>query len=458
MTVRYRSATLNEFIEHHSYDVSRGGLFIKTPSPFAPGTLLKFEVKIAEDQRVLQGVGRVVWKRDAGVGPEEPAGMGIKFIKLDDASKAVIERLIASRGDDTVSAFDRSPDSRSHKLFPDFGESFNDDPTVVRPRSDVEQDASPLPPSGSGVNPLLSVPVPSGPALSVGAPVSLPFGIDMGPNSLPLRPQAPSAALPMPSAAPPMSRAPVAGASVPPLAGGADVGVRPRSGAPMPSQSAQPASQSGQHRKPGPMPVTSAPPPKSGSGYIWLLLGAALAGGGFLYLKLNRHLLRPEAASSSQTTHTTVIKPASPPPEAPAAQAVLAPVEPAPSPSQALDLDAIKPEAPGATPAPADPTPASPASAPAEPPEAKAAPVEPAAVEAAVAAKPVARRKRTPKEASPSDTNIAPAGADVAAAPAESAKPEPTPEASSPPPQEPAAPPAPPEPAAATPPQEDEFR
>ena len=36
MTVRYKSATLDEFIEHHSHDVSRGGMFIKTPSPFPP--------------------------------------------------------------------------------------------------------------------------------------------------------------------------------------------------------------------------------------------------------------------------------------------------------------------------------------------------------------------------------------------------------------------------------------
>ena len=88
MTVRYRSATLGEFIEHHSYDVRRGGMFIKTPSPFPAGTLLKFEVKIAEEQRVLQSVGRVVWKRESeGVGEDEPAGMGIKFIKIDDASR-----------------------------------------------------------------------------------------------------------------------------------------------------------------------------------------------------------------------------------------------------------------------------------------------------------------------------------------------------------------------------------
>ncbi len=100
MTVRYKSATLDEFIEHHSYDVSRGGMFIKTPSPFPPGTLLKFEVKIAADQKVIQGVGRVVWKRDSEThGDARPAGMGVKFIKIDDASRKVIDALVESRGD-----------------------------------------------------------------------------------------------------------------------------------------------------------------------------------------------------------------------------------------------------------------------------------------------------------------------------------------------------------------------
>lgn len=99
MTVRYKSATIDEFIEHHSHDVSRGGMFIKTPSPFPPGTLLKFEVRISEEKKVMQGVGRVVWKRDASAAsPDTPAGMGVKFIKLDDESKAVIDRLVGTRG------------------------------------------------------------------------------------------------------------------------------------------------------------------------------------------------------------------------------------------------------------------------------------------------------------------------------------------------------------------------
>jgi uncharacterized protein (TIGR02266 family) len=113
MTVRYKSATLDEFIEHHSYDVSRGGMFIKTPSPFPPGTLLKFEVKIADEQRLMQGVGRVVWKREASDGDnaDKPAGMGVKFIKIDDESRRTIDRLVEARGEGD-NAFDQGGTSQ----------------------------------------------------------------------------------------------------------------------------------------------------------------------------------------------------------------------------------------------------------------------------------------------------------------------------------------------------------
>jgi uncharacterized protein (TIGR02266 family) len=111
MTVRYKSATVDEFIEHHSHDVSRGGIFIKTPSPFPPGTLLKFEIRIQDEQSVLAGVGRVVWKRDAGEpGLESPAGMGVKFIKIDDKSKGLIQRLVESQPEGTASAFEAGKD------------------------------------------------------------------------------------------------------------------------------------------------------------------------------------------------------------------------------------------------------------------------------------------------------------------------------------------------------------
>ena len=99
MTVRYKSATVEEFIEHHSHDVSSGGIFIKTSSPYPPGTLLKFEIRIQDEQTVLSGVGRVVWKREPdAAASDSPAGMGVKFIKIDDKSKSLITKLVAAHG------------------------------------------------------------------------------------------------------------------------------------------------------------------------------------------------------------------------------------------------------------------------------------------------------------------------------------------------------------------------
>src|SRR5271170_5034028 len=109
LNVRYKSATVDEFIENHSHDVSKGGIFIKTASPFPPGTLLKFEIRLSGDQAVIAGVGRVVWKRDGTIGSNErPSGMGVKFIKIDDPSKTVIDKLVSTKAD-AGKAYDAEP-------------------------------------------------------------------------------------------------------------------------------------------------------------------------------------------------------------------------------------------------------------------------------------------------------------------------------------------------------------
>src|SRR5262249_7112638 len=146
MTVRYKSATVDEFIEHHSHDVSRGGIFIKTPSPFLPGTLLKFEIRIADDKPMLQGVGRVVWKRDtAGAGPDKPAGEGVKFIKVDEASRNLIDRLVASKGGG-VSAFDAEAPS-------DGGSPLAAPPPVAPPRAGAPSSRAPAPVAAAAARP-----------------------------------------------------------------------------------------------------------------------------------------------------------------------------------------------------------------------------------------------------------------------------------------------------------------
>jgi uncharacterized protein (TIGR02266 family) len=153
MTVRYKSATVDEFIENHSHDISRGGIFIKTRSPFPAGTLLKFEVRIAEDQKLMHGVGRVVWRREVERAEESfPAGMGIKFIKTGEGAAELINQLVAAR-QGVESSFDA-------------GVRENVSSTGTRPS---------VVPSGAAASRPATVPPASGPSLSVdSAPRSLP--------------------------------------------------------------------------------------------------------------------------------------------------------------------------------------------------------------------------------------------------------------------------------------------
>ncbi len=98
LKIRYKSATLEDFIEHYSGDISRGGVFIKSKKPLAVGTLLKFEFLLEDQSPLIHGVGRVVWRReDADSKPDDPPGMGIKFIKMDPQCRSVVQQIVEER-------------------------------------------------------------------------------------------------------------------------------------------------------------------------------------------------------------------------------------------------------------------------------------------------------------------------------------------------------------------------
>ncbi len=99
LKIRYKSATLEDFIERYSIDISRGGVFIKAKKPLPVGTLLKFEFMLQDQSTLIHGVGRVVWRRDESeADSHNPPGMGIKFIKMDPESRSVVQRIAEVRG------------------------------------------------------------------------------------------------------------------------------------------------------------------------------------------------------------------------------------------------------------------------------------------------------------------------------------------------------------------------
>ncbi|HTA18700.1 MAG TPA: TIGR02266 family protein, partial [Polyangia bacterium] len=98
LRIKFRSASLDQFIERYAVDVSRGGIFIRTREPLAVGTQLRFDFQLQDAAPLLAGEGTIVWIREndparAGVTP----GMGVRFDKLTPASQPVLEKILAEK-------------------------------------------------------------------------------------------------------------------------------------------------------------------------------------------------------------------------------------------------------------------------------------------------------------------------------------------------------------------------
>lgn len=139
LKLRYKSASVDEFAERESGDLSVGGIFIKSEEPLPIGTLLKFEVQLSDETSIIAGVGRVVWNRSAEASSEDaPTGMGIKFVKMDDESRARLEALIERRGAEK-GAYDEVPAQDEALGGEDAAE---DAPSEEEPPSEEEASAS----------------------------------------------------------------------------------------------------------------------------------------------------------------------------------------------------------------------------------------------------------------------------------------------------------------------------
>src|SRR5215470_11982970 len=98
LRIKFRSETIEQFVERYAVDVSRGGIFMRTREPLAVGTQLKFDFQLQDTSPLMAGEGTVVWIREhdpsrAGVTP----GMGVRFDKLTPASQPVLDKILADK-------------------------------------------------------------------------------------------------------------------------------------------------------------------------------------------------------------------------------------------------------------------------------------------------------------------------------------------------------------------------
>ncbi len=88
VTLHY--ADLGDRVIERTQNVSVTGMFVKTSSLRPPGTILRFELDLDNGLEPIQGRAEVIWVRRRGDGLFRPAGMGVRFIGLDDESQLLI--------------------------------------------------------------------------------------------------------------------------------------------------------------------------------------------------------------------------------------------------------------------------------------------------------------------------------------------------------------------------------
>ena len=94
------------FLTEYSSNLSISGLFVRSPEPRQPGTLLDLEFTLTDGLKLIRGTGEVVWARQRDEGPRLLAGMGIRFLRLDTESRRLIRWAVEKQVYDGVQPFD----------------------------------------------------------------------------------------------------------------------------------------------------------------------------------------------------------------------------------------------------------------------------------------------------------------------------------------------------------------
>lgn len=87
---------MNTFFADYTKNISRGGMFIKTPRPLEVGSRCQFSLSLPALSDPLALEGEVAWVLNAEQAQQrgEDAGMGIRFVFADEALRLDFERLV----------------------------------------------------------------------------------------------------------------------------------------------------------------------------------------------------------------------------------------------------------------------------------------------------------------------------------------------------------------------------
>lgn len=85
----------DEFARRFGPSLSRGGIYLRTRQFVAPGTPVLLDLKRADGQALIRCRGKVEFV--TGHGGEGTPGLGIRFLEMDAASRAVLDKALAGK-------------------------------------------------------------------------------------------------------------------------------------------------------------------------------------------------------------------------------------------------------------------------------------------------------------------------------------------------------------------------
>ncbi|MBZ0234930.1 MAG: TIGR02266 family protein, partial [Deltaproteobacteria bacterium] len=146
LKIKFKSATLDQFIERYAVDVSPGGIFIRTKEPLAVGTQMRFEFQLRDATPLITGEGTVVWTRENDPSrPSAAPGMGVRFDRLGDGSQTVLDKILAEKAKQPTTGGSAGPEGAP--------KGFLEVPTKVAPSPLVGALASETKPKLGGMAP-----------------------------------------------------------------------------------------------------------------------------------------------------------------------------------------------------------------------------------------------------------------------------------------------------------------
>ncbi len=93
--VRLRFPDLQQPVSAILQNISATGMFIRSRDAHPEGSSLSFELPLEDRERPIRGEGEVVWTRRFELGAGSPAGMGIRFLDLEQESDRILRSFIA---------------------------------------------------------------------------------------------------------------------------------------------------------------------------------------------------------------------------------------------------------------------------------------------------------------------------------------------------------------------------